>query len=225
MTTANQDVTLLVTVYPPYAGLLTETLSALERYWPGHPPLVVGCDCAFPFVGRILADLQSVHTDLVVVMHEDLRICGSVKQDKYCNCLDVVRADPSILSCSLTWEPSDIGRYHFPKIPYIENFQVIPSEWDYVVNFQTRIWRRAPLMKILGELPENTTNMALEPLASKAFRRLYPDGKAVTYAIPNPERPSVFVDSTDKSQWIVPFDNLVHAGKMNPRYDTASSLI
>ncbi len=220
------DVALLITVYPPYAGFLPETLAALERYWPEHPALVVGPSAIHAFAARILADLRTIATEFVVVMHEDLRICGPVRHREFLRCLEVMRADRSLVSCSLTWEPSDIGRNHFPKTPYGDDprFQVISSEWEYAVNFQARIWRRTALRRILERLPPQTSNRNLEPLASAILRLLFPNRRVITYAIPDPERPSLFVDCTDKSAWIVPFDNLVHAGRQNPTYDTAYKL-
>ena len=211
--TANADVSLLVTVYPPYSELLNESIPAIEQYWPEHPPLIIGQSKQTSLPARMLTDLREISTEYVVVMHEDLRLCGPVKQEQFNLCLDAMRSDPSLASCSLTWEPSNTGIYHHPKLPYKENFQEIQREWNYIFNFQARIWRGKVLAAILSDIPPNTNRVHLEPLASLTFCRIFPNHRAITYAFPDPPAPSTFVDATDKSAWIVPFDNLIHAGK------------
>lgn len=207
------DVTLVMTVYPPYSDLVDESVQAIERCWPGHPKLHVGQDRQLDLAARLRADVQQVGTEFVVVMHEDFRLCGPVAQQQFKRCLDLMRRDANIFSCSLTWEPCDHGIYHFPKQPYTDHFQTIPIGWDYAINFQMRLWRKTRLVRLLEKIPAGTTNSALEPLATKKFRRMFPGQVIVTYAIPDPPNPHTLVYLTDKSKWIVPYDNLIHAGK------------
>lgn len=210
--------TLLITTYPPYAHLLDETAPAIERHWPGHPPLVFGWSETHSLPARMLEDLRDVGAEFVVVMHEDLRLCAPVKQDLFDLCLRTMCADASLISCSLTWEPCSVWHFDFPKTSYAPQFQLLPAAWDYTINFQARIWRRKLLMEILERVPEGTTNSDLEPLATHIFRELLPRRRAITFRFPDPPVLSpvyypTFVDGTDKSAWIVPYDNLIHAGE------------
>ncbi len=208
-----RDVSLLVTVYPPYADLLQKTIPALEKYWPCHPSLTVGKSKAMDLPARMLEDIDTLDCEFVVVACEDFRLSAPVKQREFDLCLDAMRNNLLAISCSLTWEPSDIGIYHCPKISISECLQRIPTEWNVAINFQMRIWRRELLMKILASIPPGTSNVALEPLATKNFRKLFPNYLVLTYAFPNPPKPKTFVDNVDKSQWIIPYQNLVHAGQ------------
>lgn len=206
------DVAIVVTVYPSYADLLAGCLAAFERYWPGHPRLMVGKSTKIPIAERLLADVRAANAEFVLTLHEDFYLCLPVKQHQFDLCLEEMRMDSNLVSCSLTWEPCDVDIYHFPKPPHKANFQEIPREWDYTINFQIRIWRRAMLLRILAAIPPGTTNGTFEPLATQAFRRLYPQAKVITYAFPDPDVPSTFVDRTDKSHWIVAYKNVIHAG-------------
>jgi hypothetical protein len=207
------DVATVVTVYPPYADLLDTWLALLRRFWPKHPALVVGQSTKMFVAERMLADLRAINHEFVVMFHEDFHLCMPVKQPLFDKCLNAVRNDPKVISCSLTWEPCDIGIYHYPKARYSDEFEVIPTAWDYAINFQARIWRREALMRILAAIPPGTKNGTLEPIATKKFRRIFPGMRVISYAMPAPDNPSTFVDCTDKSHWIVPYKNVVHAGR------------
>jgi len=207
------DIVVLVTVYPPYADLLPAWLQALERFWPKHPALIVGKSMRLNLAERMLRDVQMAEGEFVVMFHEDFRLCLPVKQTLFEKCLKQMRADVQAISCSLTWEPSDVGEYDYLKKRYSEDFEEIPRDWDYAINFQARIWRRKHLIQILEAIPPGTSNGRLEPLATQAFRRLFPKMRVISYAIPAPADPSTFVDSTDKSHWIIAYKNIVHAGQ------------
>jgi hypothetical protein len=208
------DIALVVTVYPPQAHLLDGCMQAVEIFWPGHPILTIGQDTHSGIAERLLADLRTVDTEYVVTMHEDYHLSAPVKQDLFDLCLKTMRADPLLVSCSLTWEAPDVPPGHSRKRRYTDHrFQSLPNAWDYVINFQMRIWRRDLLMQILADVPAGTTNAELEPLTTAIYRRKFPQHRAITYAIPNPPVLSWFVDSTDKSQWIIAYDNIVHAGQ------------
>jgi hypothetical protein len=207
-------IALLLTIYPLHRHLAVGAQSALEQYWPGHPTLHIGQSTESSFPARLLADLGQVDSEFVVTMHEDFWLVGPVKQDLFDECLKTMQDDPQLVSCSLTWEPTDVGCYHSHKTPYARcNFQVLPASWNYTMNFQMRIWRRNLLMALLAKVPPGTSNSQLEPLMTNLWRRLLPKHRAITWAFPNPPRPSTFVDETDKSAWIIAYDNIIHAGQ------------
>jgi len=53
---------------------------------------------------------------------------------------------------------------------------------------------------------------------SRIFKSHMPDHHTVGWNIPRPENASGFVDSTDKSRWLVPYHNLMHQGKIDERH-------
>jgi hypothetical protein len=206
------DIALLVTVYPPYADLLPGCLAAIEHYWPGHPPLHIGPSTLLEVAPRLLESLCNIETEFVVTLHEDYHLSAPVKQDLFDECLAEMRSNANLISCSLTWEPSNTSPYHFPKLPYNAHFQTVPPEWDYAINFQMRIWHRTLLMQLLAQVPDGTTNADLEPVLTRIFRAQLPATRAITYAFPDPPNPGLFVDAVDQSAWIVAYHNLIYTG-------------
>jgi hypothetical protein len=208
-----RDISLVMTIYPKYHYLVPESIYALQKYWPGYPDLLAGYSQDMEVAPRLLADLERAGTEFVVNMHEDFWLTQPVKQDLFNLCLKTMQDDPGITSCSLTWEPSNVGIYHFPKALYGSDarFQVLDSEWNYTINLQMRIWRREHLMGILATIPRGITNAELEPAMTRAWRNLFPSKRCLTYAFPNPPKVNTFTDSTDKSAWIIGYDNIMHA--------------
>ena len=207
------DVSLLMSVYEPYSYLLAGTLTCLCQHWPDHPRLLMDAGSSPALHLRLLDLCRAAKTEFVVTMHEDYRLNQPVKDDLFRLCLGVMRCDPGVVSCSLTWEPSNVSPYGFPWEPYSIRFRTLSWFWDYTCNLQMRLWRRDALIAILEALPANSKNATLEPNMTRAARKLFPGCRAITYAFPEPRVRSTFVDSVDKSDWIIGYDNLIHAGK------------
>ena len=212
------DVALLMSVYEPYANMLPGTMVCLCQHWPDHPELRMDASSSPQLHLRLLELCKAARQAFVVTMHEDYRLCQPVKQDLFELALGAMRCDPGLVSCSLTWEPSNVAPYKFPLAPYSEQFRTIPWAWDYCCNLQMRVWRRDALAAILAALPKDAKNATLEPEMTQAARRLFPNGRCITYAIADPPVRSTFVDSTDKDAWVIGYDNIIHAGKIRCQY-------
>jgi hypothetical protein len=212
------DVTLLMAVYEPYAHMLPSAIVCLVQHWPGRPEFLLDASTMPAVHSRLEMLCMQAKTEFVVTMHEDFRLCQPVKQQQFLECLETMRRDPGLVSCSLTWEPSNTGCYGFPLAPYSDNFRALPWSWAYTCNLQMRIWRREMLRAILHSMPADTTNSTLEPRMTESARVMFPNGRCITYNFPEPPRPSTFVDDTDKSAWIIGYDNIVHAGRLRFEY-------
>jgi hypothetical protein len=211
-----KDVSLICTIYEPYRYLTAGTINALREYWPKRPsPIFADGDPRLWI--RILNGLRQVKTDLAVVMHEDYRLCGPVKQDRLDECVLMMQNDPSVISCSLTWEPIDKTPYKDTKF---EELPVGRRDWPYSIGFQMRVWRRRELIRILEAIPATATHFTFEGRCGEIFQELlYPQFHAVTYPIASPPNPAGFVDQNDKSEWIIPYDNIYHGReKVHPEY-------
>jgi len=214
----SDDVTLLMSVYEPYSYLLAGTLACLCQHWPDHPRLVMDAGSAPQLHLRLLDLCRKAKTDFVITMHEDFRLCQPVRVELFRTALGVMRCDPGIVSCSLTWEPTNVSPYRYPLEPYSIQFRTIPWSWDYAMNLQMRLWRRDALMAVLESVPAQAKNATLEPEMTRAARNLFAGRRVVTYTFPDPPVRSTFVDSTDKAAWIIGYDNIIHSGKILHRY-------
>ena len=219
------DLSLIITVYEPYRYLVNGTLRALDQFWTGHPAAVLE-DGDERLHVRFLNGLRRINTPFAVVMHEDYRLCGYVKQDKLNECLKLMREDNSVLSCSIAWETTLFKTPYkttkFEELPVRELPGIDSTDWPYAIDFQIRIWRVCDLIHILENLPNNVTQHTLEPTCTKIFRELlYPQKHAVTYPFPVPKNACGAVDNNDKSEWIIPYDNIYHGGhKHHAEYES-----
>lgn len=220
-----------------YVWAANASLKLLGKYWPGHPVVDVTC-----FESPPLAALMSKRCNVVKLGEQAgltwvqaairyLEWYGAedvflLMLDDYGCCRYVDRVDgwwledfeshlrtfPMISSVALTWQPCDgIGDdaiYEFPR-------------WDYSFNTQAGIWRRDDLLRIMKNIPAHEQGVwQMEVAGSRYFNEvMHPQGKRmVGWNIPRPHNASGFVDETDKSGWLIAYNNLANKGGPDPRH-------
>jgi len=118
-----------------------------------------------------------------------------------------------VCSIALTWQPCG------PANIYTNNLCSFPR-WDYSFNLQAAIWRRDDMLSILKAIPPETSIRDVEIAGSQYFNNvMYPGGyRMVGWNIPRPANASGFVDETDKTNWIIPYNNLCRMGQRDARH-------
>lgn len=213
------DLALLMTVYPEYQHLVADSLSAIDKYWPGHPDVLLA-DSDHKFLHTKIFDAFSLPflKPFAIMLHEDYRLSGTVKQTQLDECMQFMRENPRTLSCSLTWEPVGKGR----RFGNFEELPVHAPWWRFCVNFQARIWNVANYLKAFATIPRDTPHNKIEVFMSDYFAdHIYPGMNVVTYAIGAPRNPKTFVDANDKSAWIINYLNVMHRGKVLHRKEAS----
>ena len=96
---------------------------------------------------------------------------------------------------------------------------IIWPRWSYSVHTQAALWRRASLLRAL----RSVGRMSIEDFeldASRFFNESeFTWEKHVSFRLPAPPSPSLFLDSCDKADWPIGYHNLYNRGQPDPRHD------
>jgi len=214
-----------------YERALGVTLALLDRYWPAHPPVDVIHHEAAPRDRRVrgfYAGPQSAvswcealerylehanHDELVLLLLDDYALCRSVKPSRIAEARDLMLADPSLAAFYLTWMMLPSSE------PYAGRDDVIVwPRWDYSVHTQAGLWRRRSLQR------------ALRRVGRASIERFELDGsdhfnqhesaweRHVSFRVPEPPSPSLFLDEVDKRDWPIAYHNLFRRGRLDARH-------
>jgi len=214
-----------------YVKAAAASLTLLRRYWPSHPPVDVlhfetapeaqngemrfgmGKQAEVSWTQALARYLLEVnHDDLVVLMLDDYGLSRQVDAGKFYVAMDWMLANPTAACLHLTWQPPD------PKKPTPDaRIEELPA-WQYSVNTQAAIWRRSVLLDVCQNHLKATAE-AFELDGSRWFNsQRYPAWKTYQWAMKRPENASGFVDSVDKGEWVLPYNNLMRRGTPDPRH-------
>lgn len=215
-----------------YTQALTCTLALLRRYWVGHPPVdvvhheqtIADPDVRTFFAGpqsevswceamtRYLA--ESNQDEFVLLLLDDYGLCHSVDTLRVAEARHLMCEDLPIGVFYLTWMMLPEA-HDYPSRDDI----IIWPRWTYSVHTQAALWRRSSLLRTLrGVGPQSVE--AFELVGSNIFNEQeYSWERHVSYRLPPPPSPSLFLDSCDKTYWPIGYHNLYHRGCPDPRHD------
>lgn len=213
------------------ADVVAATLELLDEFWPEHPPVdllhydrqpaersgvtrvFVGPQASVLWTDGLADYLdRDGDDDLLLLMLDDYGLCARPKLAAIDHAERAMLADPQIGNVHLTWQPAG------PKSRRGELLQL--PKWAYSVNTQAALWRRALLHAALLAHPHIGSD-EFELSASKWFNETQSERYAhCQIDMPEPPRPSGYVDETDKRHWALPYHNLMHRGRPCVRHRT-----
>lgn len=200
----------------------------LRRAWPGvpaidlvhydeSPPEIDGCrrfwcgPSATSWTEGLARYLERFNSDaLVMLMLDDYAACGPVKQDRIRAATRAMLADTSIAVCYLTWH----------QVGCIDNDGVVcrQAPWAYSLNTQAALWRRDVLLTALRAVGR-TSIERFELDGSRWFNESGGQyGAACRVPVADPPTRSDCLDETDKTDWALPYHNLMRRGGADPRW-------
>ena len=182
------------------------TRALLDRYWVGHPAVVeVDCGGGPAFVGPVAAALRGRADRAFVLMLDDYALCGPVNGEAVGRATDVVRRDDSVGMCALGWYPS-ARRERRRADAGVDELIGAP------VLLQAAVWRRQWFLELAEAVGPEAGAWGFEGLATQAAKR-----RRVHVCGPRMKPPAwvggPLVDGFDKSDWAVPYHNLMHRGR------------
>jgi len=215
-----------------YARPLRQALALLRRYWPDHPPVDVVHHEQAPedpnvhtfFAGpqaevswteamaRYLAEAND--NELVLLLLDDYGLCQPVDTMRVADARSLMYEDLSVGAFFLTWM----------MLPSAESYPtrkdiIIWPPWSYSVHTQAGLWRRSSLLRALKRAGPISI-AAFETTASEIFNQHeFGWERHVSFRLPPPPSPSLFLDGCDKTYWPIGYHNLYTKGQPDPRHD------
>lgn len=209
-------------------SVLPCSVELLRRAWPGcpeidlihyddSPPELPGCrrfwcgPSATAWTDGLSNYLADFNRDaLVLLMLDDYAACGPVKQDRIRAAARAMLHDTSLAVCYLTWHQTTA----------IDNDGIISRQapWAYTVNTQAAIWRRDVLLTTLRACGRTSIEQ-FELAGSRWFNESKGVlGGACRVPCQDPPEFSHCLDETDKTDWALPYHNLMRRGGADPRW-------
>jgi hypothetical protein len=209
------------------------TCALLEKYWPDHPPVDVAHFENAPqvpggfnrlycgtqahcrkWVHQFMRYLATVIDDYILVMLDDYALFQPPNRDAIDNSLHFLRQDRMLCGIALTWQPC-------PKLPFNDGRPLVHfPKWPYSINLQASIWRTRHLYQILVGCRSEAGQWDFEQTASHWFHtHLFHKRRIAGWNCPEPANPSDFVDSVDKTGWVLAYHNLCRRRQPDHRHD------
>lgn len=214
-----------------HAHVASTSLELLDRYWPDHPPVdVIHHEVAVPSAkaarqfyagpqGEVswcdafssyLAEVNQA--EFLMILLDDYALCGKVQTARISQALQIMKSDPRVAAFYLTWI----------QLPSARQYNgcdgvIICPHWDYTVHLQAGLWRRSTLVRILGQL-RGASCESFEITGSDIQNQLSTPELHLAFDLPPPAHPSLFLDSTEKTHWPMPYHNLMHRGQPDARH-------
>jgi hypothetical protein len=215
-----------------YAQALAKTLALLRRYWPDHPqvdvvhheqppldsrvsPFFAGPQSEVSWCEAMAKYLAEANRDeLVLLLLDDYGLCQPVDTKRVAQARDLMCADPSIGSFYLTWMMLPDAQPY----PGREDIVIWPR-WTYSVHTQAALWRRSSLLRTLRRVGRQSIDV-FELESSNIFNEHeFSWERHVSFRLPAPPSPSLYLDSCDKTHWPISYHNLYHRGQPDARHD------
>lgn len=214
-----------------YIEACETSLKLLAKYWPACPrvdvthfesrpdlpgnfngdTICLGTQSLCSWTQAAVMYLERHAPEFVLIFLDDYGLTCPPNVAAIDLCLDAMKSRPKWLQCSLTWQPC-------PKKDIHGFDEMIP--WDYSLNTQAGIWRTADILQCLKACDQSFGPWQIEVAMSKWWNaNMYTAGKrCVSWRIPEPPNPSGFVDSVDKTHWLLNYRNLVNKGAFDERH-------
>jgi hypothetical protein len=210
-------------------------LQLLNRYWPDHPQIVVarhetpvdtdviceqydaGAQDNCTWAQQVERYLMTSTDELVTLFLSDYAMCGRANLCKYIEASFIMQEDLGIGAWYLTWMA--VHRHQGGKQPSPYAGTYLSPAWDYTVHLQAGIWRRLSLLRLLRHVQLNPWQFELE--ASRHHNKnLFGIESIAYFDLPDPPatKNPLFLDGNDKTEWVLPYHNLMHQGKVDDRW-------
>jgi FkbM family methyltransferase len=214
-----------------HVEVVPTTLTLLDRYWPVHPSVDIirhenpvtteaaqqffaGAQGVVSWCQALARYLEAQnHDELLLLLLDDYGLCGPVDRALFEMAQGLMLTDLSIGAFYLTWMMTPSGQ------PYAGRTDVVVlPRWEYSVHTQAGLWRRESLLRMLRRLGHASID-AFELQGSRLYNDYEADWERhVSFNLPEPPVPSLFLDSCDKTFWPVPYHNLVRRGRPDERH-------
>lgn len=205
-------------------------MELLERRWPAHPTVHVlhhgralkhaagnvqlhgrGAN-GLRWLGNIADFLKTRSEELFLLLLDDYALCGSAKQSVIANAVGLMQKDPSVGLFPLCWYPAARRE---PR----EGWEGIETLSGTPILLQAAIWRRSWLLELARGMDERTSPWGFEALATRKARSI--SMQVCGAQMPTPAYVGGhLIDGFDKSDWPLPYHNLMHRGQPEMRHET-----
>lgn len=221
---------LLIPTYDAYARIASISLTLLHRYWADHPiahvlhhavaprrepgDRVELHDCgsdASRWVGNVVRFLEGQTDELFLLMLDDYGLCGPAQVETISSAVRLMEADRGVGLFPLSWYPARqrVARGGWPGVETLIGAPIL---------LQAAIWRRDAFLELARPMDPRTSPHGFERLATQRAK-----GREIEICgvqIPPPRWVGgPFVDGFDKRDWPLPYHNLMHAGRLEPRHE------
>src|SRR5208283_1641652 len=152
--------------------------------------------------------------ELVFLLLDDYGLCQPVQTKRISQARALMCEDLSIGAFFMTWMMLPSAE------PYAARDDVIIwPRWAYSVHAQAALWRRASLIRTLRRVGHRSIE-AFESAGSHIFNEHeFGWEKHVSFRLPEPPVPSLFLDRCDKTHWPVSYHNLWRRGRPDLRHE------
>lgn len=201
---------LLIPTRDLQAPITSITLALLQRYWPDHPPMHVlhdssGSTSEMPWLGPIRSFVRERDEELILLMLDDYALCGPARADAIDRAARLMREDPSVGLFPLCWYPA-ATRTPSPGRPGIVTLTGTP------LLLQAAIWRRSWFLQLAETMDDATSPWSFEAMVTQRAK-VHP-AQICAAQMPEPRhRGGHLIDGLDKSDWPLPYHNLMHRGE------------
>jgi hypothetical protein len=215
---------ILMPTFDGSAHLAEISLGLLERYWPAHPTahvlhhLRTPKRCVFEnvqlhdrgsdgsrWVGNIRGFLESRSEELFLLMLDDYALSGPLKVNVITQAVQLMEEEPTVGLFPLCWYPA---AHRIPRAgrPGIDTLTGTP------VLLQAGIWRRSWFLQLSEGMADFTSPWSFEAMATQRAKRC--PAEICAAQMPPPRQVSGhFIDGLDKTDWPLPYHNLMHRGE------------
>jgi hypothetical protein len=208
------------------------SLRLLQKYWPEHPGVDLLHYSRFPTFGLgEVRDVEYHHCGqqhpkswsnshlrhllnnysypYVLLMLDDYALCAPVDPIRIATTLTLLVNHPGIGCVHLTTQP-------VKPLPCDPPFQTLP-QWAYSINSQAAIWDTNYLIMVLDKTPDANI-WDFEHIGSRWWNQYGRVGEIRQADMKPPAQLCDFADTMDKSDWVLPYNNLSRQGRLDERH-------
>lgn len=193
-----------------YSSIAKISLALLERYWPGHPAVrVVKSADPSPWLEPVAKVLRECSDELFTLLLDDYALCGPAKAELIARGAELMRTDESVGMFPLCWYPARRRTVRCDGIVRLEGAPIL---------LQAAIWRRQCFLELAEKIDTRASASSFELAATQMSKRCPRDICAMD--MPQPAwMGGNLIDGFDKSDWPLPYHNLMHRGQYNVQHE------
>jgi hypothetical protein len=203
---------ILMPTHEKYVPVAQISLALLDRYWPNHPPVEVALDAGGEgWIATVIRALKAQDDPLFILMLDDFGLCAPARGKRIAVGAAALGRDEWPGMVSLCWYPAK-HRMHYHGSPEWVELQGAP------MLLQAAIWRRSWFLELAEQMDPRTSVWGFERQATQIIKRK-PRGMLVA-DFPTPTWiGGRVVDGYDKSNWPLPYHNLMHRDQPALEYE------
>jgi hypothetical protein len=165
----------------------------------------VGSSDISPWLGPIRTFLRERDEELFLLMLDDYALCGPAHTQLIDRAAQMMHEDPSVGLVPLCWYPASrrVPRSGRPGIVTLGGAPIL---------LQAAIWRQSWFLKLADGMDDATSPWSFEAMATQ--RAKVHRMEICAAQMPEPKQlGGHFIDGLDKSDWPLPYHNLMHRGE------------